>query len=1199
MTLVRHFLNILLVLVLIGSILANRFAQQTGIQVNVTNASSQEPIVIKQSPGDDSMMESLQDKLIRACVNPQFRNTPLGQQTCQNYTESTNQTVDLTPNNCSLVYWDCCESSFQNNEGQNETIKTCTWINKCETFYAVSTCVTPSTCNKTCNNNNSTLNLFNDSLRGNAPNDIQGLIQMNSIQGVLNLAQKDMVRNTQCVGSPIGKDEGLQTNCCTGCETQYYTLNGQLLLYYNLPDFNKTDLSPILLAANVSSTFHHTVLHDKYMYLFNTCQDPRVENLFGINQNNQLRYELMCRNLAYDWGQYFAPYQCNQWLCNNQGTCNFTTLPTGTVSPTCTCNNGYRGWNCMFNSTTYDYISSYMNGLDTWVNNFERILDEETLIAFTRIVNHIMNFVAYADPADRDKYAKTVDKYWSLVGSADYVNITDDLLRGIGLFADSLLYTDSVSGLNPNATRAALSKFNNQQPTTLGFQQVINTQTPNNSSNTESQSNQTNTNSTLLQNQPNNTSGNTTNGTNQSGSQLQNNTNVTVVSGQGGRLRRRFLIYRNMQDQQNSNNTTTGLNETGGGHMNNTLSSNETQNNLTTSNTTDTSAQQPNASNQTEGGETGNATETQPKNQTSGGGTGNITQPLVNVTVINTTTPTNQTQPQEGNATQLGNETTNEPQGPMVSNQGGQGKINLIEGRRNPKVTIPANVTSQLPNNTVYALFVVRNPRTFLSPNDTFIYSQIVHVFAFPDYLSHEGVDTSNRTNNTLAIVPNTNNTNHTNPAASQQGGTRLLQQTQNTTNETNNNTNDNNTGGQAGNQQSENNTEAAGNNTGGDQPANNNTATDGNQPADNNTIVNITVVNNTAAGTGENNTNQTSAQPAENNTAPTGNETAANNQNQTASPPSEGNNTTQPINETGNNNTKQNQPAQNITSPETNNTGGNNNTRPIQNITIIVQSKALNMNNTEETSNNQTSNVSQPQVNNMSQLNQNNTIFINTSLGTQSIPNEPNAIIIVQSEPNKEKTIILNGTTDANITIVVRANNNTSENSNDNTTNSNNTNNTSQNNNQTNGNKRQLLESHESNSSWDQIEYPSNTSNITINIPWTYVPLKTNESYVENCKVYSFDGYHWVQETNCSVDQTSDSYQAVIVCNKFGLFGVSCNGVIPYNATIGSNNSNTPIIATGGGSLSLRTIPISNTSENIVSKMSVFFLLFIGFILI
>ncbi len=938
MILLRNYLNILLVLVLIGSILANRFAQQTGIQVNVTNASSQEPIVIKQSPGDDSMMESLQDKLIRACVNPQFRNTPLGQQTCQNYTESTNQTVDLTPNNCSLVYWDCCESSFQNNEGQNETIKTCTWINKCETFYAVSTCVTPSTCNKTCNNNNSTLNLFNDSLRGNAPNDIQGLIQMNSIQGVLNLAQKDMVRNTQCVGSPIGKDEGLQTNCCTGCETQYYTLNGQLLLYYNLPDFNKTDLSPILLAANVSSTFHHTVLHDKYMYLFNTCQDPRVENLFGINQNNQLRYELMCRNLAYDWGQYFAPYQCNQWLCNNQGTCNFTTLPTGTVSPTCTCNNGYRGWNCMFNSTTYDYITGYMNGLDTWVNNFERILDEETLMAFMRIVNHIMNFVAYADPADRDKYAKTVDKYWSLVGSAEYVNITDDLLRGIGLFADSLFSTDSVVGLDPNATRAALSKFpnvsvdapkyayftsksNNQEPVTLGGQTTIHPVSPNISSNKESPDNQTNNNNTSTtprgqegpQNPPNPFNNvkvvNSSDGGVQSvGAQLPNNTNITIVSGQGGKLRRRFLTIRFMQDQQTSNNTTTIISQPGGANLNITTTPNEQQNITIVNNTPSGSAteapsqsqpnatnqtpsgesvnsteqqpnnqtaggekanatQQPNATNQTTGGEvgnatetqpnatnqteggqtgnatnqtaggeTGNATETQPNNQTIGGGTGNITQPLVNITVVNTTAPSNQTQPQEGNATQLGNETTNEPQGPIVSNQGGQGKINLLEGRSNPKVTIPANVTSQLPNNTVYALFVVRNPRTFLSPNDTFIYSQLVHVFAFPDYQSQEGVDTSNRTNNSLSIVPNTNNTNHTNPAASQQGGGRILQQTQNTTNETNNNTNDNNTAGQTGNQPADNNTEAAVNNTGGNQPADNNTAAAGNNTG-NNTI--------------------------------------------------------------------------------------------------------------------------------------------------------------------------------------------------------------------------------------------------------------------------------------------------------------------------------------------------------------------------
>ena len=69
--------------------------------------------------------------------------------------------------------------------------------------------------------------------------------------------------------------------------------------------------------------------------------------------------------------------------------------------------------------------------------------------------------------------------------------------------------------------------------------------------------------------------------------------------------------------------------------------------------------------------------------------------------------------------------------------------IVLIGIFKNPKLIIPNSTVEKLPNNTTYALEFFRNPLPYISLNQTFIYSQIVKVFAFYDSTNK---DNSNQT---------------------------------------------------------------------------------------------------------------------------------------------------------------------------------------------------------------------------------------------------------------------------------------------------------------------------------------------------------------------------------------------------------------------------------------------------------------------
>ena len=410
-------------------------------------------------------MESNLEHQLRGCINPEFRNTSNGLLLCANYTDDTNISFNLVETNCTLLYWNCCQDSTKNDTANTTSKKICTLINKCPTHYQVKTCVTPLSCNQKCMQNNEVFfNLFDNStiLDNDAPNKIKDLIQ-NKSEVFVNLAQKEWIRSSQCVGEWIDRKEGGTTNCCTKCETQYYTTNGNLIFNYDVPELNKTDMSPILLAANVSSSFRSTALKDKDWYFSNQCNDSRVMSIFGLDKIDEEKYQMLCHHLAYDWGQFFATYECNDYFCNKRGNCILNTDNTmiGVAVPSCNCTNGYKGKNCMFPKDDYDFLKKYVDTLDNWIDSYVKILDQETLVSFIRILQNIITFSSNCEPKDKVKYSKTVQKFWYMIANADNNHYpSKEFKRNFVIFQDSLLYnTNSITGMNPYATTAILSKY--------------------------------------------------------------------------------------------------------------------------------------------------------------------------------------------------------------------------------------------------------------------------------------------------------------------------------------------------------------------------------------------------------------------------------------------------------------------------------------------------------------------------------------------------------------------------------------------------------------------------------------------------------------------------------------------------------------------------------------------------------------------
>ena len=98
----------------------------------------------------------------------------------------------------------------------------------------------------------------------------------------------------------------------------------------------------------------------------------------------------MCILLAIDYGQIIYNYSCNNWVCNNQGQCNFNVDPNGNVNQTCACNSGWTGSSCIFPLQDYSYGLSLFRGIFTYTqvltqNNTVPITNETTYLAILQM----------------------------------------------------------------------------------------------------------------------------------------------------------------------------------------------------------------------------------------------------------------------------------------------------------------------------------------------------------------------------------------------------------------------------------------------------------------------------------------------------------------------------------------------------------------------------------------------------------------------------------------------------------------------------------------------------------------------------------------------------------------------------------------------------------------------------------------------
>jgi hypothetical protein len=96
-------------------------------------------------------------------------------------------------------------------------------------------------------------------------------------------------------------------------------------------------------------------------------------------------------------------------------------------------------------------------------------------------------------------------------------------------------------------------------------------------------------------------------------------------------------------------------------------------------------------------------------------------------------------------------------------------------------------------------------------------------------------------------------------------------------------------------------------------------------------------------------------------------------------------------------------------------------------------------------------------------------------------------------------------------------------------------------------------------NSTGTTLNYPNNTEPVRIDLPWSRVPFKLqNTSYKDSCKAYSWKVKEWVPETNCTIEDDTDENRVVLKCPNFNILGVGCqNASVSPDTTINNQNNN------------------------------------------
>jgi hypothetical protein len=108
-------------------------------------------------------------------------------------------------------------------------------------------------------------------------------------------------------------------------------------------------------------------------------------------------------------------------------------------------------------------------------------------------------------------------------------------------------------------------------------------------------------------------------------------------------------------------------------------------------------------------------------------------------------------------------------------------------------------------------------------------------------------------------------------------------------------------------------------------------------------------------------------------------------------------------------------------------------------------------------------------------------------------------------------------------------------------------------------------------NSTGISITYPNSSDTIRVDLPWSYVPFRLqNSNYKDGCQIYSWNGSDWGASKNCSIDDGSDEFKVIVRCNSFEIFGVGCKNS-SLASIQASNQSSSGGVPANSNSSSLR----------------------------
>lgn len=279
-------------------------------------------------------------------------------------------------------------------------------------------------------------------------------IDTTSLTGALNSA----------VNTTLGAAGDLLNSTATGL------LNTTGLDNFTLPEINFKDIInavPLVPVPSFTSLTSSSMLKNALdgafarlmlefaAYYNNKCTDDRVQDLFGTE--NELEASFACQDLVYDWGQVYGPYKCNNWFCNLQGTCSSKADDMGFIIPSCSCNAGYSGQNCMYNQTTYQNADEWVNTMKQWLENYLTTKTENRIITQAGVVSDLLDitenilvFSSNANTADLDKYGNIIGEFADAIISSN-VTMNTDLENKLFEFID-FIFTNidsSLQGVDP------------------------------------------------------------------------------------------------------------------------------------------------------------------------------------------------------------------------------------------------------------------------------------------------------------------------------------------------------------------------------------------------------------------------------------------------------------------------------------------------------------------------------------------------------------------------------------------------------------------------------------------------------------------------------------------------------------------------------------------------------------------------------